>query len=272
MISHIVWDVTPEIFDGVEFFRWYGVCWLLGMLMGYQILHSIYKSESIPAGELDYLTTYLLVGIILGARLGHILFYDPIFYWNNPIEILPFKTDPNFEFTGLAGLASHGGILGGLFALFVYNKKYKKGYLWLLDRITIAGAALGGLIRVGNLMNSEMIGIPSDLPWSFVFKKIDSIPRHPAQLYEAIIYLVISIALYLLWRSRKYHAFDGFICGLGLTLIFTHRFLIEFFKENQVSFEESMILNMGQTLSIPLIMGGVCLTIMALKRRSQAVS
>lgn len=259
MISYIVWDITPEIFDGVEFFRWYGVCWLTGMLVGYKILHNIYKAEDIPRVELDNLTIYAAFGAIIGARLGHIVFYDPIYYWNNPIEILPVRIDPDLKFTGLAGLASHGGILGALVALYLYNKKYKIGLLWLLDRITIAGAALGGFIRLGNLMNSEIIGIPSNLPWAFVYRRIDHIPRHPAQLYEAVLYLGISIALYLIWKSKKFNARNGFICGLGITLIFTQRFLIEFLKESQVSFEENMLLNMGQTLSIPLIIGGVVL-------------
>lgn len=264
MIAYITWDITPEIFEGLAFFRWYGVCWLLGMLLGYKILHTVYKSEGIPLIELDTLTTYMVLGVVLGARLGHILFYDPVYYWNNPIEILPIKINPTFEFTGLTGLASHGGILGALLALYLYNRKFKKGYLWLLDRITIAGPALG-VIRLGNLMNSEIIGIPSHLPWAFVFTRVDQIPRHPAQLYEAIFYLGISIVLYFIWKSKKFYERDGFISGLGITLVFTQRFFIEFLKKNQVSFEEDLVLNMGQILSIPLILGGVALMIWSLK-------
>jgi prolipoprotein diacylglyceryl transferase len=265
MISYIIWDIAPEIFEGFVFFRWYGVCWLLGMLLGYKIMFHVYKSEGIPLIEVDKLTTYVVFGVILGARFGHILFYDPIYYWNNPIELLPFKINPTFEFTGLAGLASHGGIVGALLALYLYNRKFRKGYLWLLDRITIAGAALGGFIRVGNLMNSEIIGIPSDLLWAFIFTRVDQTPRHPAQLYEAIFYLAISIALYFIWKSKKFYERHGFICGLGITWLFAQRFLIEFLKENQVSFEENLALNMGQTLSIPLILGGVALMIWSLK-------
>jgi len=264
MTSYIVWDITPEIFEGFVFFRWYGISWVLGMLLAYKILLSIYKSENVPLTELDKLTTYVVLGVILGARLGHILFYDPIYYWNNPIEILPFKINPTFEFTGLAGLASHGGILGTLLALYFYNRKFKKGYLWLLDRITIAGPALG-VIRLGNLMNSEIIGTPSNLPWAFIFTSVDQTPRHPAQLYEAIFYLGISIALYFIWKSKKFYDRNGFIFGLGITLVFAQRFLIEFLKEDQVSFEETLALNMGQILSIPLILGGVALMIWSLK-------
>lgn len=265
MITYIIWDITPEIFEGLIFLRWYGTLWVLGMYVGYKILHNIYKIEETPTAELDTLTIYVVLGAILGARLGHILFYDPVYYWNNPIEILPFKIKPSFEFTGFAGLASHGGILGALLALYLYNRKYKKGYLWLLDRITIAGAALGGFIRLGNLMNSEIIGIPSNIPWAFIFARIDNIPRHPAQLYEALFYWAISIALYFTWKSKKYYYYHGFICGLGITLIFAQRFIIEFLKENQVSFEENIAINMGQILSIPLILGGAALMFWSLK-------
>jgi phosphatidylglycerol:prolipoprotein diacylglycerol transferase len=147
---------------------------------------------------------------------------------------------------------------------YFYNRKFGKGYLWLLDRITIAGAALGVFIRLGNLMNSEIIGTSSNLPWAFIFLREDNIPRHPAQLYEAIFYLTISIALYRVWKSGIFHTRNGFICGLGVTLIFLQRFLVEFLKENQVSFEENLILNMGQLLSIPIILGGICLMIWSL--------
>jgi prolipoprotein diacylglyceryl transferase len=265
MISYIIWDIAPEVFEGLIFFRWYGVCWLLGIFLACKIMFNIYKSEGIPSDELDRLTMYLFPGIILGARLGHILFYDPIYYWNNPIEILPFKVNPTFEFTGFAGLASHGGTLGALLALCFYIKKFTKSYLWLLDRVTIAGAALGAFIRLGNLMNSEIIGSPSNLPWAFIFTRVDQTPRHPSQLYEAIFYLGISIVLYFIWKSGRFHERNGFICGLGMTLIFGQRFLIEFFKEDQVLFEEDLLLNMGQTLSIPLILGGVVLIIWSFK-------
>lgn len=265
MTTYIVWDIKPEIFEGLVFLRWYGVCWALGMILSYRILIHIYKSEGIPSIELDKLTIYVVCGVIVGARFGHILFYDPIYYWNNPIEILPVKINPTFEFTGLAGLASHGGAIGTLLAIYLYNRKFKKGYFWILDRITIAGAALGGFIRVGNLMNSEIVGTPSRMPWAFIFTRIDQTPRHPAQLYEAIFYVGICIVLYLVWKTGKFSGRNGFICGLGTTLIFTQRFLVEFFKESQVSFEEDLILNMGQALSIPLVLCGIALMIWSYK-------
>jgi phosphatidylglycerol---prolipoprotein diacylglyceryl transferase len=164
MIAYIVWDVSPEIFEGL-FFRWYSIFWLLGMFLAYGILLHIYKSEGILLVELDTLIIFLVLGIIAGARVGHILFYDPAYYWNNPMEILPFRTKPDFEFTGLTGLASHGGVIGALLALHFYQRKFGRNYWWILDRITIAEAGLGGFIRLGNLLNSEIIGTPSNLPW-----------------------------------------------------------------------------------------------------------
>ena len=267
MISYIIWDISPTVFDGFEFLRWYGLSWAVGMFVGYQMLLKIYHSEG-NSPELDKLTTYVMLGGIIGARLGHILFYDPIYYWNNPIEILPIRINPTFEFTGLAGLASHGGILGALLALYFFNRKYKKGYLWLLDRLMIGGVALGGFIRIGNLINSEILGTPTELPWAFVFVQIEQVPRHPSQLYEALFYFVLSFILYRVWKTGKFQSNIGFIFGLGLMLIFIQRFLIEFVKENQVAFEETLLINMGQTLSIPLIITGVSVMIWSLKSRA----
>ena len=263
MISYIIWDIDPRIFAGLEFLRWYGFCWATGMILGYHIILKIYEHEGQP--DIDKLTTYVALGAIIGARFGHILFYDPIYYLNNPIEILPIRIEPTFQFTGLAGLASHGGVLGALFALYLYSKKYKKDFLWTLDRLTIAASLLGGFIRLGNLMNSEMIGIPAQVPWAFVFTRIDQVPRHPAQLYEAVFYFGISSILFLLWKSGKVQDHKGFLFGLGLSLIFAQRFLIEFFKENQVAFEENLLLNMGQTLSLPLIIIGILIMVWSFK-------
>jgi prolipoprotein diacylglyceryl transferase len=266
MISYIIWDIDPTIFDGFEFLRWYGVCWSVGMILGYQIMVSIYKVEGIPNVELDKLTIYVVLGAMIGARFGHVLFYDPVYYLNNPIEILPIRINPTFQFTGLAGLASHGGILGALIALYIYSRKFEKDYLWMLDRLVIGGALLGGFIRIGNLLNSEIIGIPSQLPWAFIFSHIDQTPRHPAQLYEALFYLILSLILFLVWQSRKVSNYKGFLFGLGIFLIFLQRFLVEFLKENQVGFEAQLKLNMGQMLSIPLILSGIFIMTWSIKK------
>ncbi|MEM0940437.1 MAG: prolipoprotein diacylglyceryl transferase [Bacteroidota bacterium] len=266
MISFIIWNIDPRIFKEFEFLRWYGICWLLGICLGYKIMHHIYSSEGFPSVELDKLATYVMLGAVIGARVGHILFYDPIYYLNNPIEVLPFKIKPTFQFTGLAGLASHGGIVGALVAFYFCKEKFNKDYLWLLDRLMIAGTTLGGFIRLGNLMNSEIIGIPSELPWAFVLTRVDQVPRHPAQLYEAIFYMGLSVVLYFIWKTKKFYKLNGFLFGLGMTLIFTQRFFVEFLKENQVGFEENLVLNMGQTLSIPLVIIGVFMMIWSNKK------
>ncbi len=265
MISFILWDIDPAIIPAFEFLRWYSLCWAIGIGLGYQVLRIIYRKEGFSQKELDKLMVYVVLGVVIGARLGHILFYDPVYYLNNPIEILPVRINPTFQFTGLAGLASHGGVIGALFALFLYNLKYKRNYLWIADRLVIAGALLGGFIRLGNLMNSEIIGIPSTVPWAFVFTRIDQIPRHPAQLYEAIFYFLIFVFLFNLWRSGKVMPYRGLIFGLGLILIFVQRFTVEFVKENQVTFEEGLMLNMGQVLSIPMILAGMVVLIWSFK-------
>lgn len=266
MSAYILWDIDPTIFTGLELLRWYGFCWAIGMMLAYQVMLRIYKLEGHPQLDLDNLTIYVVLGVIIGARLGHILFYDPIYYLNNPIEILPIRVKPTFEFTGFAGLASHGGVLGALSGLYLYSKKYKKDFLWALDRLTIAGSLLGGFIRIGNLMNSEIIGIPAQVPWAFLFTRVDQVPRHPTQLYEALFYLAISSILFLLWKLEKTKNHKGFLFGLGLSFIFTQRFMLEFLKENQKTFEENWLLNMGQTLSLPLIIIGISIMVWSFQK------
>jgi len=268
MIAYIIWDIDPRIFAGLEFFRWYGLCWATGMMLGYYIMSKIYKHEGLPQHDLDKLTTYVVLGAIIGARMGHVLFYDPIYYLNNPIEILPIRIEPTFKFTGFEGLASHGGVAGALLALYLYSKKHKKDFLWTLDRLTIAASLVGGFIRIGNLMNSEIVGIPAQVPWAFIFTRVDQIPRHPAQLYEALFYLVIALILFFLWKSKRAQDHKGFLLGLGLSLIFTQRFLMEFLKEDQVAFEEDLTLNMGQILSLPLIIIGILIMVRSFTRLS----
>ncbi len=256
-LCHVYWDVSPTIFSWTPLFRWYGLCWAVGLLLAYWVVSYIFKKENNSKETLDLLVVYLVLGAILGARLGHVLFYDPIYYFNHPVEILPFKLNPEFEFTGLAGLASHGGVIGGIIALIIFNRKFKLPIGWLLDRLAIGGSLLGCFIRIGNLMNSEIVGKVSNMPWAFVFIKVDSQPRHPSQLYEAISYFLIFGLLFLLWYRYGANITNGRIFGLGLSIIFILRFLIEFIKENQVAFEEEMVLNMGQFLSLPFILIGL---------------
>lgn len=262
----IIWDIKPELFSGFPYLRWYGIFWAIGILLGYWVMHYIYKREHLSDTDLDKLVMYIVIGILIGARFGHILFYDPVYYWNNPIEILPIRIHPHFQFVGFAGLASHGGVAGALIALYLYNRKYRKSYLSILDRLTIAAALLGAFIRLGNLMNSEIIGTPTSLPWAFIFSRVDQTPRHPAQLYEAIFYLIIFAVLFLIWKSEKFKEYKGLLFGLGLSLIFIQRFVVEFVKENQEAFEDKLFLNMGQILSIPMIILGIAIIVWSINR------
>ena len=269
-LSYITWNIDPRIFPSIELFRWYGFLWAVGIVLSYLIALHMYHKEKLTTKELDTLSMYVIFGIIIGARLGHVLFYDFDYYWQNPIEILPIKLKPSFQFTGLAGLASHGGIIGGMAGLYLYTRKYKRPYLWTLDRLVISGSLLGCFIRLGNLINSEIIGVPSTVPWAFIFTSIDDSPRHPAQLYESIFYLLTAIILFGLWHLYRSKMRTGTLFGLGLILIFTQRFLVEFLKMDQVAFESDMTLNMGQILSIPMILAGVAIILLRNKVRQKS--
>jgi phosphatidylglycerol---prolipoprotein diacylglyceryl transferase len=263
----ITWDVDPAVFPGLEIPRWYGLFWVLGLLLSYQVMQYIYKRERrAPAALNDHLAVYVIVGTFLGARLGHILFYDPLYYWLHPIEILPVRLEPEFQFVGLAGLASHGAAAGILIALFWYCRKHQENYLWIADRLVIAVALAGSFIRFGNLMNSEIVGTPTNVPWAFVFTRIDAIPRHPAQLYEAIFCLILFVVLFYLWHRKRMGTRDGRIAAIFLVALFSLRFLVEFVKENQEPFEDHLLLNMGQVLSIPFIGIGISLLLRSARK------
>lgn len=275
ILNYIIWDVNHQIFPQVEWLywlRWYGLMWAVGMLSAFQVMNYIYKKEGRKEEELSQLSLYLVIGIIIGARLGHIFFYEPHLLLE-PIKLLPFRLYPYFEFTGLAGLASHGGVLGALIALYLYNRKKNTTYLWYLDRMMIAGVLLGAFIRLGNLMNSEIIGSPTNVPWAFIFVKVNQLPRHPSQLYEALFYFSVFILFFLLYKKQvKATKFkNGYFFGLGLILVFTQRFLVEFLKANQVDFESNLPLNMGQFLSIPLILVGVYFVFQSQKKYAAKV-
>jgi prolipoprotein diacylglyceryl transferase len=215
-------------------------------------MYFIYKRDGRPATEVDTLTVYAVVATIVGARLGHVLFYDPIHYFQNPIKILMVWE---------GGLASHGGVIGILIAIYLFARKTNANYLWVLDRVSIVASLTFCIIRLGNLMNSEMIGTPTNLPWAFIFTRMDDVPRHPAQLYEAIHYFIWFIVLFLVWYRLKASMKIGLLFSWSLIMLFSLRFVDEFFKLDQVDFEGSMILNMGQLLSIPFILTGVLLLI-----------
>ena len=262
--SYIVWSVNPVIFEifGIPV-QYYGVLFVSGLLAAIWVLNKIFEENEISKELLEKLITYSVIGIFIGARLGHCLFYEPEYFLSHPIEmILPIspKADGGYVFTGYRGLSSHGGAIGLLSALFIYCLNTKQKLIKILDYIAIVTPAAACFIRIGNLMNSEIIGKPTTVPWAFIFERIDNIPRHPAQLYESIAYLIIFIMTVLLYKKSKKNKNsknNGFFFGTVLVSVFIFRFFIEFLKENQVYFENAMILDMGQILSIPFIITGI---------------
>jgi len=246
----IHWNVDPEIIR-IGFFslRYYSLLFMLSFLIGIYIMRWIFQQENKNLDDVDQLLIYTLFGTIIGARLGHCLFYDPVYYLSDPLKILKVWE---------GGLASHGAAIGILVAIYLYTKKHKdQPYLWLLDRLVIGVALAAFFIRVGNLFNSEIIGRPTDVSWAFIFDRVDSLPRHPSQLYEAIAYLVIFVILIKIYNTYKEKLPQGLIFGIFLIGIFGFRIFVEFYKENQSSFEAGMVLDMGQILSIPLVIAGI---------------
>ena len=272
-LLYISWDPSLEAFHiGPIAFRWYSLCWLIGLALAYLVVKKLYKSQKIPDEKFDPLFIYCFLGILIGARLGHCIFYQPEYYLtslNGFIEmLLPIQhTAEGWKLTGYEGLASHGGTLGIILALLLYVK-HKKVPLWqVLDNIAIATGITACFIRLGNLMNSEIIGSVTSVPWAFEFVQRDGLPRHPAQLYEAIAYLLLFLIMLWLYRRQPKRVGTGFYFGLCLTYIFTFRFFVEFVKKEQVAFEQGMPLDMGQLLSIPFIIVGAYYMWRALKKQ-----
>jgi len=371
IVSYIIWNTSPEIFSIGSFsLRWYGLFFALGFLISQQILYYMYRKEGKSERDVDTLTIYMVIATILGARLGHVIFYQPEIITENPLGILlPFEFQPSFKFTGFEGLASHGAAIGILFALWLYSRKNKPGqsYLQVVDRIVILVALTGALIRLGNYFNAEIIGKPTDKPWGVVFtgkltelatdsrvdregivedivivkndsletkeygrspilvyfffkpgattEQIDyylsghirqltigrlseffdethhmrldydtakpdetggyiakvrmyGVARHPAQLYESIACVILFILLLLIWMKYKEKLPAGRLLGIFLIWCFGLRFVFEFLKENQVGFESTMLINMGQILSIPLFIAGIVILIMSYRKKT----
>jgi prolipoprotein diacylglyceryl transferase len=252
-LAYITWSAEPEIFQIGNFaVRWYGVLFALGFVFGYFIMLNFFKREKIPVKLLDQMTTYMVIATVIGARLGHCLFYEPAYYLSRPFEILKVWE---------GGLASHGAAIGILLAIYIFARKNKVSYWWAMDRIAVVTALAGFFIRMGNLMNSEIFGKPTTLPWGFIYKNAGDPaqrlqPRHPSQIYEGLAYLLIFGILMLIYKRRNGKPREGSLISLFVLLIFGVRFFIEFLKEPQVGFEETMALNMGQWLSIPFILAG----------------
>jgi len=258
-MAYIYWNPDGIIVDlGFYALRWYSLLFASGFLFGYIILNKKFKAETMSENMLDKLTVYVVVAAVIGARLGHCLFYDFNYYSQNIVEIfLPIRLKPQIEFIGFQGLASHGGAIAVLVAIILYSRNYQVNVFWILDKLALVSPLAGCLIRLGNLMNSEIIGKPTSVPWAFIFKRVDNLPRHPSQLYEAIAYFTIFILLNFL--AQKTTKKSGFIFGLFLVLLFLTRFMVEFLKEDQSAFESGLLFNMGQLLSIPFIILGIIL-------------
>ena len=277
MLSYVTWNVDPELFTvlGREI-RWYGLLWVIGLIVAVIIVQRIFDKEKLPEKWFDSLFVYMILGIILGARLGHCLFYEPVYYLSNPLEILKIWE---------GGLASHGGVIGIIIAVWLYSKKVtKKSMLWTFDRVIVPTGFTAAFIRLGNLMNHEIYGGPTTEPWGFRFIEnisywkagaapIYTDPSHPTQIYEAIIYLIVfAVTMYMFFKTNAKYK-QGLTLGVAMIMIFLSRFFIEYLKNVQVDSEEVLRQNtgliLGQWLSIPFVLWGVWLVWNALKKSKQ---
>jgi len=271
--DYIHWNPDLVIFNiGPLAIRWYSTCWLIGLLLSYFTVKYLYRKQNLPDEKFEPLFLYCFIGILIGARLGHCLFYEPGYFLSSGTHIiemlLPIRQDiyGSWHFTGYEGLASHGGTIGIMLALLLYSKNLKVKLWTVFDTISISVPITACFIRLGNLMNSEIIGKPTDLPWAFIFERVDMLPRHPGQLYEAIAYFCFFFVLWHFWLKKPQLVGTGFFFGLDILLIFTFRFFIEYTKEVQEAFEQDMLFDMGQLLSIPFIIIGAYFTIRGWKQ------
>ncbi|MBN8707166.1 MAG: prolipoprotein diacylglyceryl transferase [Bacteroidetes bacterium] len=250
----IEWNVSPIIFSvGPVSIRWYSLMFAISFYLGFLLIRAFMKKDGRPIEDADRVLLYMMVSVIVGARLGHCLFYDPAFYLSHPLEILKVWE---------GGLASHGAAIGILTGMFIYSRKSKnQPFLWVMDRIVIVVALSGLFIRLGNLFNSEILGIPTDGSWGFVFTRIDLIPRHPVQLYEAFTYFAIfGMLMWMYYKTREILQ-DGRLFGWFLITVFGGRIILEFFKEEQAAFHMILPITMGQLLSIPFVLAGIYLLV-----------
>lgn len=250
-MQHFVWDIDPEIFRIGSFGpRYYGLMFAFGFFVAYQTMVYIFKKANKDPQELSSLLFHMMMGTIIGARLGHVLFYEPGFFLANPLRIFMLWE---------GGLASHGGTIGVVISVWLWRRKHPDvSMMWLADALAAPICFTAGCIRLGNFFNSEIIGHPApDLPWAIIFQRVDNLPRHPTMLYEAALYFALAIGLFVLWIAKQGKIRFGLPIGILFTGIFGGRIIIEFFKENQVDFENGMILNMGQLLSIPFVVIGL---------------
>lgn len=247
-MEHFIWNTDPDIFTlGSLQLRWYGVLFVGSFFVGLMIMKWIYKREAKNPLVLDNLLLYALVGAVIGARLAHCFFYEPDFYLSHPLEILKVWE---------GGLASHGGLAGVLVSFYFFSKRYNTSYIWLLSRVAIPGALTAMFVRIGNFFNSEILGLPSEAPWAVIFARVDMIPRHPVQLYEAISYLIIFLILLSIYKKVSPFFATKILPGIFLVLLFTARFFLEYTKTRQEDYIIDLPFTAGQMLSIPYIIAG----------------
>ncbi|MBT1685593.1 prolipoprotein diacylglyceryl transferase [Fulvivirgaceae bacterium PWU37] len=252
----IYWNVSPVMFriPGTSvLLSWYGLMWALGLVISRQVGLYIFLKEDRYTVNLPNLFLMIVIPAIVGARLGHFLFYDLHVLIRDPLVIIR----PPFH-----GLSSHGGVLGILIGVYIWCRRNHAEYLFVIDRLALVAISAGACIRFGNLMNSEIVGVPTDVPWAFIFARVDQLPRHPAQLYECIFYTVFFLSMLYMWYMYARDWRSGVMLGMILTVLWTFRFVVESFKENQSAFESDLSLNMGQILSIPYILTGVALILL----------
>ena len=257
-MNHFIWDFDPVLASFKHLrIHWYGAMFALALLSNYLLMHWIYGREQGSTEDVDRLLWYCMGGSVIGARLAHIIFYNPHYYLAQPAKIIAIWE---------GGLASHGGVIGVLIALYIYQHKASFNYWWILDRAAIAASLSGSLVRTGNFLNSEIAGIPTQVPWAIIFSRIDMIPRHPVQLYEAISYAAISVFLFYRYKTSQTWDFHGQLFAWFLILIFSARFIMEFYKVELASYSHDLWLSTGQMLSIPFMLIGTFILYRAQRR------
>jgi len=262
-MEHFIWNVNPILIElGPLQLRWYGLLFVGSFFLGLMILQWIYKREGKDPDELDNFLIYVLIGTVIGARLMHCFAYEPEYYLSHPLEVLKVWK---------GGLASHGGLIGVVVALYFFAKKHGQSFWWLLARVSMPGALTAAFVRFGNLFNSEILGLPTDKPWAIVFERIDMIPRHPVQLYEAFSYLLLLVILVTVYRKVSASFATKILPGIFFTYMFTVRFLLEYTKTRQADYTTDLPFTTGQMLSVPFIILGIVWIIWAFKTKDKEV-
>lgn len=261
-MEHFVWNIDPNIFKfGAIQLRWYGVLFVASFFIGLEIMKWVYRREGKDPVVLDNFLMYVIVGAVVGARLMHCFAYEPDFYLSHPLEIL---------YVWKGGLASHGGMLGVILALYLFARRYNEDVMWILSRATLPGMVTAAFVRIGNFFNSEILGLPTDKPWGIIFSRVDNIPRHPVQLYEAAAYFVILGVLLWVYRHATFAFATKILPGLFLLLLFTARFVLEYTKTEQADYTTALPFTVGQMLSMPFVLLGVFWVLWAFAGTSKA--